>query len=81
MKQTIQIISIACLLLFCGYDPCSAQHIPNVKGDGVHDDTKGLQALLDTNASVVSIPKPSEQVQLLKDAGTIHVSNKTNCTE
>jgi hypothetical protein len=57
MKRTIQIL-LLCLPLFGGYDLCCAQQIPNVKGDGVHDDTKGLQALLDSKASVIHLPKP-----------------------
>lgn len=60
MKRTNQIIFITCVLLFCGYYTCNAQNIPNVIGDGVHDDTKGLQALLDSKASVIHLPKPSK---------------------
>lgn len=31
---------------------------PNVLGDGVHDDTAGLQAALDSGASTVCLPRP-----------------------
>jgi hypothetical protein len=31
---------------------------PNVLGDGLHDDTDGLQAALDSGASVVTLPTP-----------------------
>lgn len=60
MKQFIQISRILFLLLFFGYLPSNAQNMPLVKGDGIHDDTKGLQALLDSKVSVIHLPKPSK---------------------
>jgi len=36
----------------------NALDIPEVRGDGVHDDTSGLQAALDSGASVVRLPMP-----------------------
>ncbi|MDR1382059.1 MAG: hypothetical protein LBJ47_11360 [Tannerella sp.] len=38
----------------------SAIMIPNVRGDGVFDDTKGLQDLLDTGGATIFLPKPAK---------------------
>lgn len=34
--------------------------MPNIYGDGIHDDTEGLQALLDTRARLIELPMPEE---------------------
>src|SRR5659263_216252 len=39
----------------------NALDFKNVKGDGVHDDTEGLQAALDTRACLIYFPKPQNK--------------------
>lgn len=38
---------------------CNALRFPGVVGDGLHDDTAGLQAALDSGAATVYLPRPS----------------------
>jgi hypothetical protein len=38
--------------------PVASEIAPDVVGDGVHDDTEGLQAMLDSGAAVVRFPAP-----------------------
>ena len=60
MKKKIQFTLLTIFLSLYGIFPCNALDIPGVKGDGVHDDTQGLQALLDSRASTVYFPKPDK---------------------
>ena len=41
-------------------------NIPGVKGDGIHDDTAGIQALLDSGASTVHLPGPPKHYLISK---------------
>lgn len=45
--------------------------IPGVKGDGVHDDTAGLQALLDSRQSTIYLPAPPKHY-LISEVLKIH---------
>ncbi|MDR2039240.1 MAG: hypothetical protein LBQ60_15060 [Bacteroidales bacterium] len=60
MKKFFPFILITFLFLSFGIHPCKALDIPGVKGDGTHDDTQGIQALLDSKASTVYLPQPAK---------------------
>ena len=63
----------AAMLLGCagtGLDANLVVDIPDVKGDGEHDDTQGIQALLDSNATVF-LPQP-EKCYLISKTLKIH---------
>ena len=59
MKKVTQVLLFTLLIAFIGLNPCNAMEIPGVKGDGIHDDTQGIQALLDSKVSTVFLPKPA----------------------
>ena len=53
----LKFFSIFMLVLGCIL-PVHAVDIPGVKGDGIHDDTAGLQALLDSRKATIYLPAP-----------------------
>jgi len=50
-------------------------NIPGVKGEGIHDDTAGLQALLDNRQPTIYLPAPPKHYSISKTL-KIH-SNQT----
>ncbi|MDR0814616.1 MAG: hypothetical protein LBN37_02565 [Bacteroidales bacterium] len=80
------------LILFCCALPVLAnEKLPKLAGDGILDDTKAIQALLDTKASVVYLPPPkkhyvisqslrihSDQTLKLDAATVIRLSDNAN---
>lgn len=60
------------ILLFIGL-PLSicAINIPGIKGDGIHDDTQGIQALLDSKTTTIHLPQPPNHYLISKTL-TIH---------
>ena len=49
--------------------------LPEIKGDGVNDDASGIQALLDSGAGAIYLPKP-KNCYLIGETLRIH-SNQT----
>jgi hypothetical protein len=66
MKQVIKLVFIALFsFAYSGY----GQTVPNiqgVKGDGIHDDTQGIQSLLDSKAATVYLPQPAKNYLISK---------------
>ena len=58
MKKVIQSVISLFILSFLGFCLCHAQNMPGIKGDGIHDDTQGIQALLDSKKSTIYLPQP-----------------------
>ena len=71
MKKSIQTVCITIFLALYGVCTCHALDIPGVIGDGVHDDTQGLQALFDSGVSTIYLPRPP-QCYLISKTLKIH---------
>jgi hypothetical protein len=74
-SQLIKTLTLTVSLILGGYLPMAlADEIPDAKasaptgivGDGVHDDTEGIQALLDMRRSMVFLPPPSNYYLISK---------------
>lgn len=63
-RRIITALSVSLFLTLC--QQLTALHIPGVKGDGIHDDTEGIQALLDSRASTVRLPQPPKHYLISK---------------
>lgn len=62
-----KIFKLTLVIMLAGFFiPAYAINIPGVKGDGIHDDTKGLQALLDSKAATIHLPQPSKHYLISK---------------
>lgn len=62
-------IILAVLILFFSFgcsQMISGMDIPGVKGDGIHDDTKGIQDLLDSRVATVYLPQPPKHYVVSK---------------
>ena len=75
MQQFLFILAAICGIVYsaCAAEPgkAPAEIAPGVVGDGVHDDTLGLQALLDSGKTDVSFPTPPVCLLISKTL-TIH---------
>lgn len=61
------ILTTLILFFSFGFSPMiSSMHIPGVKGDGIHDDTKGIQDLLDSRVATVYLPQPPKHYLVSK---------------
>jgi hypothetical protein len=61
MKPSLTVLTVLLLATLAGDAARSATYRDDIKGDGVHDDTAGIQSLLDSGQAAVYLPPPPKE--------------------